>query len=121
MRRRSENDLDCDAAWRPAGVKIATYNVNGVNGRLPVLLDWLKARKPDAVCLQELKAPQEKFPRAALEAAGYGALWRGEKSWNGVAILARDAEPILLRDSLPGDPDDKQARYLEAAVNGLVV
>ena len=102
-------------------MKIATYNVNGVRGRLDVLLRWLDLRRPDVVCLQELKAPQEAFPRAALEAAGYGAVWRGQKSWNGVAILARDATPIETRRSLPGDPDDVQSRYLEAAVDGVLV
>ncbi|HEY0438365.1 MAG TPA: exodeoxyribonuclease III [Phenylobacterium sp.] len=102
-------------------MRIATYNVNGVNGRLPVLLRWLEEAQPDVVCLQELKAPQEKFPLAAIEAAGYGALWHGQKSWNGVAILARGAPPHETRRGLPGDPDDSHSRYLEAAVNGLIV
>jgi exodeoxyribonuclease-3 len=104
-----------------AGMKIATYNVNGINGRLPVLLRWLAARKPDLVCLQELKAPDEKFPRAAIEKAGYGAIWHGQKSWNGVAILARGAMPMETRRGLPGDPADLHSRYIEAAVNGLVL
>jgi exodeoxyribonuclease-3 len=95
-------------------MKIATYNVNGVNGRLPVLLRWLDEAAPDVVCLQELKAPDEKFPAAAIEAAGYGAIWLGQKSWNGVAILARHTEPVETRRVLPGDPDDQQSRYLEA-------
>ena len=102
-------------------MRIATFNVNGVNGRLDALLAWLKEREPDIVCLQELKAPQEKFPRLAIEAAGYGALWRGEKAYNGVAILARGSEPTPIRDRLPGDASDVRARYLEAAVAGVVI
>jgi exodeoxyribonuclease-3 len=102
-------------------VKIATYNVNGINGRSPVLLRWLEQAQPDIVCLQELKSPQEKFPKDALEKAGYGALWHGQKNWNGVAILARGADPIETRRGLPGDTDDVQSRYIEAAVNGLIV
>ncbi|TCR70708.1 exodeoxyribonuclease III [Rhizobium sp. BK376] len=99
--------------------KIATYNVNGVNGRLDVLLRWLSEDCSDVVCLQELKTPDDKFPRKAIEQAGYGAIWHGQKSWNGVAILARGAEPLLTRRGLPGDPDDTHSRYIEAAVNGL--
>src|SRR5205823_3913851 len=87
-------------------MKIATFNVNGVNGRLPVLLRWLAHAAPDVVCLQELKAPQEKFPEAALRAAGYRAIWHGQKSWNGVAILSRGAQPIETGRGLPGDPED---------------
>jgi exodeoxyribonuclease-3 len=87
-------------------MKIATFNVNGVNGRLPVLLRWLEESKPHVVCLQELKAPQEKFPVTAIANAGYGAIWHGQKSWNGVAILARGAQPIETRRGLQGDPDD---------------
>lgn len=102
-------------------MKIATYNVNGVNGRLPVLLRWLEEAAPDVVCLQELKAPQERFPEAALEKAGYGAIWHGQKSWNGVAILARGAEPHVTRRGLPGDPDDSHSRYIEAAVDGILI
>ncbi|HQT53005.1 MAG TPA: exodeoxyribonuclease III, partial [Phenylobacterium sp.] len=102
-------------------MRIATYNVNGVNGRLPNLLAWLEKTQPDVVCLQELKAPQEKFPQGPLEAAGYGAIWQGQKSWNGVAILARGCEPIETRRGLPGDPDPGQSRYIEAAVNGVLV
>jgi exodeoxyribonuclease-3 len=102
-------------------MKIATFNVNGVNGRLPVLLRWLAAARPDVVCLQELKAPQEKFPEAAIRAAGYGAVWHGQKSWNGVAILARGKEPIETRRGLPGDPDDSHSRYIEAAIDGMLV
>lgn len=102
-------------------MKIATYNVNGVNGRLPVLLRWLDLARPDVVCLQELKAPQEKFPRAALQAAGYEAIWHGQSRWNGVAILSRVGTPHETRRGLPGDPDDDQSRYIEAAVNGMIV
>jgi exodeoxyribonuclease-3 len=102
-------------------MRIATFNVNGVNGRLPVLLEWLAATGPDVTCLQELKAPDERFPEAALEKAGYGAIWHGQKSWNGVAILARGAKPQETRRGLPGDPSDLHSRYIEAAVGGVLV
>ena len=102
-------------------MRIATFNVNGVNGRLALLLDWLAETRPDVACLQELKAPDDKFPAAAIEKAGYGVLWQGQSRWNGVAILARDCEPIETRRGLPGDPDDSQARYLEAAVRGVLI
>ena len=102
-------------------MRIATYNVNGINGRLPRLLAWLAHTSPDVVCLQELKSEQAKFPRAALERAGYGAVWSGERAFNGVAILARGSEPIATRRTLPGDDADKQSRYIEAAVRGLLV
>ncbi len=102
-------------------MKIATYNVNGVNGRLPVLLRWLEEEAPDVVCLQELKAPQEKFPEAAIRDAGYNAIWHGQKSWNGVAILSRIGEPQEIRRVLPGDPDDEHSRYIEAELNGIVI
>jgi exodeoxyribonuclease-3 len=102
-------------------MKIATFNINNINKRLSNLLEWLKAAKPDVVSLQELKAADDDFPKDAIEKAGYGAVWRGERSWNGVAILARDNEPILTRTSLPGDPADRQSRYIEAAVNGVLV
>src|SRR5262245_52674385 len=102
-------------------MKIATYNVNGVTARLPVLLRWLEQSKPDVACLQELKAPQEKFPIEAIRNAGYQAIWHGQKSWNGVAILARGKQPIETRRGLPGDPDDAHSRYIEATVDGLVV
>ena len=102
-------------------MKLATYNVNGVNGRLPVLLRWLNETTPDIVCLQELKAPQEKFPEQAILDAGYHALWHGQKSWNGVAILSRREKPEELRRVLPGDPEDSHSRYIEAKVNGIVV
>ncbi|MDN3548236.1 exodeoxyribonuclease III [Mucilaginibacter aquaedulcis] len=102
-------------------MKIATYNVNGINGRLPVLLRWLDETKPDVACLQELKAPDEKFPEQAILDAGYHAIWHGQKSWNGVAILSRNSEIKELRRGLPGDPDDSHSRYIEALVNGVVI
>jgi exodeoxyribonuclease-3 len=102
-------------------VKIATYNVNGVNGRLPVLLRWLAETAPDIVCLQELKAPNERFPEAAIRHAGYDAVWHGQKSWNGVAILSRCGEIHETRRGLPDDPDATQSRYIEAAVNGILI
>ncbi len=100
-------------------MKIATYNVNSINARLPVLLRWLEETRPYAVCLQELKAVQDAFPEDALRAAGYEAVWHGQKSWNGVAILARGAKPDEVRRGLPGDPEDEQSRYLEAVVNDV--
>ena len=100
-------------------MKIATYNVNGVNGRLPVLLRWLEESRPDVACLQELKAPQEKFPEEAIKEVGYRAIWHGQKSWNGVAILARDSDIVEVGRVLPGDPEDSQSRYIEALVNGI--
>ena len=100
---------------------IASYNVNGINGRLPVLLRWLKESSPDVVCLQELKSPQEKFPLKAIADAGYHAIWHGQKSWNGVAILSRSGEPRELRRVLPGDPDDMHSRYIEAIVDNMVI
>src|SRR5688572_17022272 len=102
-------------------MKIATYNVNGVNGRLAVLLRWLKEANPDIVCLQELKAPQEKFPEKAIKDLGYDAIWHGQKSWNGVAILSRVGQPEEIRKALRGDPDDTHSCYIEAMVNGLLV
>jgi exodeoxyribonuclease-3 len=102
-------------------MKIAAFNVNNVNKRLDNLLAWLAEAAPDAVCLQELKAADSQFPAAALERAGYGAVWRGQSTWNGVAILARGAEPVLTRDELPGDPSDRQSRYIEAAVGGMLI
>jgi exodeoxyribonuclease III len=97
-------------------MKITTYNVNGINSRLPVLLRWLKETQPDVVCLQELKAPEEKFPRTAIEDAGYSPIWHGQKSWNGVAILGRGEKPIEVTRALPGDPEDSNSRYIEAVV-----
>jgi exodeoxyribonuclease III len=102
-------------------MKIATFNINDINKRLANLLGWLKAAKPDVVCLQELKAAEDAFPRHDIEQAGYGAVWRGQKSWNGVAILARGGEPVMTRAELPGDSSDKQSRYIEAAVNGVLI
>ena len=103
-------------------MKIATYNVNGVNGRLPVLLGWLKEAAPDIVCLQELKSPNEKFPEQAIRDAGYKAIWHGQKSWNGVAILAKgDTEINEITRILPGDAEDSHSRYIEAIVNDIVI
>ena len=102
-------------------MKVATFNVNNINKRLENLLTWLTKSKPDVVCLQELKAGQEAFPATALRDLGYKAVWQGEPSWNGVAILARDREPVLTRLNLPGDSHDRQARYIEAAVNGVLI
>ena len=102
-------------------MRIATFNINNVNRRLPNLLEWLAAAEPDVVCLQELKAEDRAFPIVAIEAAGYGAVWRGQRTWNGVAILARGTTPVLTRRALPGDPADDQARYIEAAVEGVLV
>lgn len=102
-------------------MKIATYNVNGINARLPVLLKWLSTSAPDIVCLQELKAPQEKFPEAAIAEAGYQSVWHGQKSWNGVAILTRNMAVHKLANSLPGDPEDVQSRYIEAEINGVLI
>lgn len=100
-------------------MKIATYNVNGFNGRLPVLLNCLANTKPDVACLQELKAPDEKFPVGAIREAGYEAISHGQKSWNGVAILARNEKPTETRRGLPGDPDDTHSRYIEADIGGV--
>jgi exodeoxyribonuclease-3 len=102
-------------------LKIATFNINNVNRRLPNLLAWLRQASPDVVCLQELKAESTAFPAEAIREAGYHAVWRGQRSWNGVAILARNGEPVLTRRSLPGDPADQQSRYIEAAVDGVLI
>jgi len=102
-------------------MRIATYNVNGVNGRLPVLTRWLAEDQPDIVCLQELKAPDERFPEAAIRDLGYDAIWHGQKSWNGVAILSRVGAIHETRRGLPGDPDDTHSRYIEAAINGVLI
>ncbi len=102
-------------------MKVATFNINNINRRLPNLLLWLQRAKPDVVALQELKSADAEFPASAIERAGYGAVWRGQKTWNGVAILARNADPVLIRTELPGDPDDREARYIEAAVKGIIV
>ncbi|HTD41092.1 MAG TPA: exodeoxyribonuclease III [Mucilaginibacter sp.] len=102
-------------------MRIATYNVNGINSRLPVLLRWLNETKPDVVCLQELKAPQENFPEQPIRDAGYNVIWHGQKSWNGVAILARGREIKELRRVLPGDPEDVHTRYIEAVVDDIII
>lgn len=102
-------------------MKVASFNINGINRRLDNLMAWLADAAPDVVCLQELKATDRQFPATALADAGYGAAWVGESQWNGVAILAKGAEPVVTRRALPGDEDDKQARYLEAAVNGILI
>jgi exodeoxyribonuclease III len=102
-------------------MKLATYNVNGINGRLPVLLRWLEQSEPDVVCLQELKTSDDKFPAEAIENAGYGAIWHGQKSWNGVAILARERRPQETRRGLAGDPDDTHSRYIETIIDGITL
>jgi exodeoxyribonuclease III len=102
-------------------MKIATYNINGINGHLNVLLRWLDEAKPDVVCLQELKAPSEKFPIEAINAAGYNAIWHGQKSWNGVAILSKGHEIKEVGRALPGDAEDVQSRYIEAMVNDVLI
>lgn len=102
-------------------MKVASYNVNNVNKRLPVLLQWLRQASPDVVCLQELKCEQSAFPSSQLEGIGYTSAWVGQRSWNGVAILAKGRTPQVTRTSLPGDPYDRQSRYIEAAVNGIVI
>lgn len=102
-------------------MKIATFNINNVNKRLANLLHWLELAEPDVVCLQELKAEQDAFPLHAVENAGYSAVWQGQRSWNGVAILSRVGAPVLTRNALPGDDNDRQARYIEAAVRGVLI
>lgn len=102
-------------------MRVATFNINGILKRLPALLAWLENTRPDAVCLQELKCEQHAFPAPALREAGYGAAWAGQRSWNGVALLARGADPVVTRTALPGDPADAQARYVEAAIQGVLV
>jgi exodeoxyribonuclease-3 len=104
-----------------AHLRIATFNVNGIRSRLPHLLQWLEREQPDIACLQELKAPDESFPIGDINAAGYGAIWQGQRSWNGVAILARDMDPLEIRRGLPGGADDTHSRYLEAAAHGVLV
>jgi exodeoxyribonuclease III len=115
--------LEWQASKDVWGIKmlVVTYNVNGIGARISALIDYLEERRPDVVCLQELKAPQEKFPEAAIRDAGYHAIWHGQKSWNGVAILTRDGPAQELQRGLPGDPTDEQSRYIEAVYQGLVV
>jgi exodeoxyribonuclease III len=100
-------------------MRIATYNINGIKARLPRLLEWLDETRPDIACLQEIKTQDEGFPASEFEQLGYGAIWHGQKSFNGVAILARDAQPVEMQRGLPGDPEDEQSRYLEADVHGV--
>jgi exodeoxyribonuclease-3 len=119
--RVKPEDHEAKGRFREPKMKIATFNINNINSRLENLLAWLAVAKPDVVCLQELKARDTQFPRAALADAGYGAVWKGQPTWNGVAILARGTEPVLTRDILPGDDADKQSRYIEAAVNGVLI
>jgi exodeoxyribonuclease-3 len=102
-------------------LKIATFNINNINKRIENLAAWLKRAEPDVVCLQELKAEQHAFPAHTLRSLGYNSVWQGERSWNGVAILARDCDPVLTRSRLPGNPKDLQTRYIEAAVNGILI
>jgi exodeoxyribonuclease III len=103
-------------------MKIATYNVNGINARLPILLQWLKETKPDVVCLQELKAPDEKIPKSEIVKAGYKAIWHGQKRWNGVAILVKEHLDIQeIGRGLDGEPEDEQSRYIEAVVNNIII
>lgn len=102
-------------------MKIATYNVNGISSRLPVLMQWLSETGPDIVCLQELKAPNDKFPLFAIQELGYKAIWHGQKSWNGVAILSKNSEPKEIIRVLPGDDEDSHSRYIEAEVDGIIV
>ncbi|WP_184719109.1 exodeoxyribonuclease III [Caulobacter sp.] len=102
-------------------MRIATFNINNVRSRFDILLEWLDAAQPDVVCLQELKTEQAGFRVEALEQMGYGAVWKGQRTWNGVAILARGMTPVLTRTALPADPDKSQARYIEAAVNGVLI
>ncbi|MDP9128831.1 MAG: exodeoxyribonuclease III, partial [Candidatus Binatota bacterium] len=102
-------------------MKIATFNINNINRRLENLLAWLEVAAPDVVCLQELKAADREFPTAAIESAGYGAAWCGQRTWNGVAILARDTQPVVTHRTLPGDASDAQSRYLEAAIDGVLI
>src|SRR5215471_4155446 len=112
----------CYTGAQPVDIlKIATFNINGIRSRLPALLGWLEREAPDVVCLQELKAPDSGFPEADINRAGYGAICHGQVSWNGVAILAKDAQPVETRRGLPGDPDDTHSRYIEAAVEGVLV
>src|SRR4051812_28790495 len=100
-------------------MKIATFNVNGIRARLSNLLEWLEREKPDVACLQELKAPDDVFPAMAIHALGYKAVWHGQKSWNGVAILARGTAPVEIRRGLPGGDNDSHSRYIEASVSGI--
>jgi exodeoxyribonuclease III len=109
-------------AVNPASsIKIATFNINNVRKRLPNLLSWLDSAKPHIVCLQELKTAQAEFPIEAIERAGFHAIWKGERTWNGVAILSRVGAPVITTISLPGEPADRQSRYIEAAIEGMLI
>jgi len=119
--RRIHFRITRDVAVKIFILKIVTFNINNINKRLDNPLAWLREIQPDIVCLQELKTEQRTFPERALRDLGYRAVWQGERSWNGVAILGRDLEPVLTRSSLPGNPEDSQARYIEAAVNGVLI
>ena len=122
MRSKHRLDSAIDAFFQVLiRMKITTFNINNIKRRLPNLLDWLRAAEPDVVCLQELKATDAEFPSVEIQRAGYEAVWRGQKSWNGVAILARHRKPVLTRTELPGDPSDTEARYIESAVNGILI
>ena len=102
-------------------MKIVTYNVNGIKARLPRLLEYLAEAQPDVVCLQELKSSDDTFPEADIRAAGYGAVWHGQKGFNGVAVLAKGADPVERQRGLAGEPEDEHSRYLECEVFGLVI
>jgi exodeoxyribonuclease-3 len=117
----TDTNVAVDKSAAPRRLKVASYNINGITTRLPVLLRWLNVFRPDIVGLQELKTVDERFPRQELADAGYASIWHGQKSWNGVAILSRVGEPVETRRGLPGAPDDSHSRYLEAAVCGLLV
>jgi len=121
MTAQAKLPLSTEGTMPRKTLKIATYNVNGIRSRLPHLLAWLEKESPDIACLQELKSVHEGFPLDEIRAAGYGALWKGQRSWNGVAILAKDVEPLESRSELPGNRSDDQSRYLEAAAHGVIV
>lgn len=122
MQQQASTEIQEQSSGNYNIMKIATYNVNGINGRLPVLLRWLQEADPDIVCLQELKAPQEKFPETAIREAGYSAIWKGQKSWNGVAILAKNQYEITeVQRELPGDDNDIHSRYIEAIIDQIVI
>jgi exodeoxyribonuclease-3 len=121
LARIKRKSMKIRACYKKLELKIATFNINNVNRGLPHLLSWLKVSRPDVVCLQELKSTDADFPARVIEKAGYHSIWLGQKTWNGVAILSREAKPILTRNALPGDPDDTQSRYIEAAVNGILI
>jgi len=100
-------------------MRIATFNINGIKARLPRLVEWLEETRPDVACLQEIKTQDEGFPIGDIEAAGYGAIWHGQKGFNGVAILARGETPAEVTRGLDGEPEDDHSRYIEADVRGV--